>query len=156
MEFGFNKARQTLLKTSNAPSQHNTVLKLIPVVYNITVVKKTAASKIFLGRFFGRPFVKRFALCYRSVVCPVLSACPVLSVTFVHCGQTVGRIKMKLGVQVGLGAGHIVLHGDRAPPPLKGHSPLPSFRPISVAAKWLHGSRCHLVWRWASAHSDLC
>jgi len=26
---------------------------------------------------FGRPFVKRFALCYRSVVC--LTVCPVLS-----------------------------------------------------------------------------
>jgi len=34
---------------------------------------------------FGRPFVKRFAQCYRSVVC--LS---VLSVTLVYCGQTVG------------------------------------------------------------------
>jgi len=32
----------------------------------------------------------------------------VLSVTFVHCGQTVGWIKMKLGMQVGLGPGHIV------------------------------------------------
>jgi len=30
---------------------------------------------------FGRPFVKRFALCYRSVVCPVcLSVCPVCNV----------------------------------------------------------------------------
>jgi len=29
-----------------------------------------------------------------------LSVCPVLPVTFVHCGQTVGRIKMKLGMQV--------------------------------------------------------
>jgi len=29
---------------------------------------------------FGRPFVKRFALCYRSVVCPVLSVCPVCDV----------------------------------------------------------------------------
>ena len=48
----------------------------------------------------------------------------VLSVTFVHCGQTVGRrrIKMKLGTQVGLGPGHIVLDGDPAPPPPKGHS----------------------------------
>ena len=27
----------------------------------------------------------------------------------------------------------------------------PNFRPISVAAKWLHGSRCHLVWSSASA-----
>jgi len=70
--------------------------------------------------FFGRPFVKRFALCYRSVVLSVLSVC--LSVTFVHCGQTVGRIRMKC-MQVGLGPGHIVLDGDPAPPPPKGHSP---------------------------------
>jgi len=30
---------------------------------------------------------------------------------------------MKLGVQVGLGPSHIVLDGDPAPPPPKGHSP---------------------------------
>jgi len=47
--------------------------------------------------------------CYRSVVC--------LSVTFVHCCQTVGRIKTKLGMQVGLVPGHIVLGGDPAAPP---------------------------------------
>jgi len=47
----------------------------------------------------------------------------VLSVTLVYCGQTVGRIKIKLGMQVGLGPGHIVLGGDPAPRPLKGHSP---------------------------------
>jgi len=46
---------------------------------------------------------------YRSVV---LSVC--LSVTFVHCGQTVGWIKMKLG---------IVLDGDPAPPAPKGTDP---------------------------------
>ena len=34
-----------------------------------------------------------------------------------YCGQTVGWIKMKLGIQVGLGPGHIVLDGDPAPPP---------------------------------------
>ena len=33
----------------------------------------------------------------------------VLSMRLVYCGQTVGRIKMELGVQVGLGPGHIVL-----------------------------------------------
>ena len=42
---------------------------------------------------FGRPFVKRFALSYRTVVrlsCPVLS-CPVcLSVTLVYCGRPNG------------------------------------------------------------------
>jgi len=86
-----------------------------------------------------------FALCYR---------CVVLSVTLVYCGQTVGRIKMKLGKQVGLGPGHIVLGGDPAPPPLKRHTP--NFRPISVAVKWLHGSRCHWVWRYASIQATLC
>jgi len=61
---------------------------------------------------FGRPFVKWFALRYRTVVL----SCPVcLSVTLVYCGQTVGRIKMKLGMQVGLGSRHIVLDGDTAP-----------------------------------------
>jgi len=65
---------------------------------------------------FGRPFVKRFALCYRSVVClPVclsVLSCPVcLSVTLVYCGQTVWRIKMKLDMQVGLVTGHIVFDG---------------------------------------------
>jgi len=64
---------------------------------------------------FGRPFLKWFALCYRSVVC--------LSVTLAHCGQTVGWIKTKLGARVGLGPGHIVLDGDPPPPPPKGHSP---------------------------------
>ena len=44
-----------------------------------------------------------------------LSVC--LSATFVHCGQTVGRIKIKLDMQVGLGPGHIVLGGDPAPLP---------------------------------------
>ena len=51
-----------------------------------------------------------------------------LSVTFVHCGQTVERIKMKLGKQVGLGPGHIVLDGDPAPPPSTGAQP-PIFGP---------------------------
>jgi len=76
--------------------------------------------------------------------CAVCLSCPVcLSVTFVYCGQTVGRIKMKLGTQIGFGPGHIALDGDPAPalPPPNGH--IPNFWLIYVAAKWLHGS----VWR---------
>jgi len=50
-----------------------------------------------------------------------------LSVTLVYSGQTVGWIKMKLGMQLGLGPGHIVLDVD--PPPLpKGAEP-PIFGP---------------------------
>ena len=94
-------------------------------------------------KFFGRPFVKRFALCYQIVVC--LS---VLSVTLVYCGQTVGWMKMKLGMQVVLGSGHIVLDGDPASLP-NGAQPLPNFRPMSIVVKRLDGSRCHLVRRYA-------
>jgi len=51
-----------------------------------------------------------------------LSVC-ILSVTLVYCGQTVGQIKMKVGVPVGLGPGHIVLDGDHAPTPQRGTAP---------------------------------
>ena len=61
----------------------------------------------------------------------------------VRCGQTAGWIKMPLGVEVGLGPGDIGLHGDPALPFSEG-AQTPNFRPIYVAAKWLHGSRCHL------------
>jgi len=57
---------------------------------------------------FGRPFVKRFALCYQTVVC--LSVC--LSVTLLYCRQTAGWIEMKLGLRIGVGPGHIVSDGD--------------------------------------------
>jgi len=71
------------------------------------------------GALFGRPFVKRFTLCYRTVV--YLS---VLSVTLVYCGQTVGWINMKLGTEVGLGPGHILLDGDQFPLPQRDTAPI--------------------------------
>jgi len=40
-----------------------------------------------------------------------------------YCGQTVGRIKMKLDMDVRLGPGHIVLDGDPAPLPKMGTEP---------------------------------
>ena len=33
-----------------------------------------------------------------------------------YCGQMAGQIKMELGMQVGLGPGHILLDGDPASP----------------------------------------
>jgi len=62
-----------------------------------------------------------------SVRC--LSCLSVLSVTLLYCRQTVGRMKMKLGTQVGLVPGNIVLDGVPAPPPPKGHSLPPIFGP---------------------------
>jgi len=48
-------------------------------------------------------------------------------------------------MEVGLDQGHIVLDGDPAPPAKKGANPPPNFQPMSVVAKWLDGSICHLV-----------
>jgi len=101
-----------------------------------------------------------FIICFWATVCKTvrpmhcLSVCPVphvlscLSVTLVYCGQTVWWIKMKLGRQVGLGPGHIVLDGDPAPHPLKGTQP-PIFGPyplrpsgcIDQDATWYGGRR---------------
>ena len=78
---------------------------------------------------------------------PILSdhCLSVLPVTLVYCGQQAGWIKVTLGLQVGLGPGHIVLDGDAAPVPKEGTAP--NFRPMSIVAKQLDGLRCHLVWR---------
>ena len=46
--------------------------------------------------------------------CPVCLSC--LSVTLVYCGQTVGWMKIKLGMEVGLGLGDIVRWGPSSSP----------------------------------------
>jgi len=73
--------------------------------------------------------------------CPVCPGCNVR----VYCGQTIGRIKMKLGTEVGFRPGHTVLDGK--PAPTKGHSSSSNFRFTSVVAKRLDGSRYYFVWR---------
>ena len=73
----------------------------------------TAANDIYLRHGFWVTTCK--------MVCPMLlDHCPIclscLSATLVYYGQIVRWIKMKLGMEVGLGPGHIVLDGDPAPP----------------------------------------
>ena len=64
--------------------------------------------------------------CRLSCLCAM--SCPIcLSVTLVYCGQTVGWIKMNLGMEVGLGPVHIVLDGVPAPPQKRGTAPAPQF-----------------------------
>jgi len=95
---------------------------------------------------FGRLFVKRFALCYRSVVClsVCLSVCPVCNIRALwpNCwtdqDETWQAGKPRPWP-------HCVRWGPSSPSPKEAQPP-PNFRPISVAAKWLHGSRCHLLW----------
>jgi len=52
---------------------------------------------------------------------------------------------MPLGMEVGLGPDDFVLDGDPAPP--KNVTAPTNFRPMSIMAKRLDGSRCHLVRR---------
>jgi len=52
-------------------------------------------------------------------------------VTLVYCGQTVGWIKMKIDMEVGLGPGHIMLHGEPALLSKRGKDP--KFWSMSVA-----------------------
>jgi len=53
-----------------------------------------------------------------------------------YCGQTTGCIKMPVGMEVGLGPGHIVLHGDPALPPHKRGAQPPIFGPYLL---WQNG-----------------
>jgi len=70
------------------------------------------------------------------------------------CGQMAGWIKMPLGMEVCLSAGEFVLNGDPAAPPQKGGG-APSFRPMSIVAKQVDGSR-HLARRLVSVQATLC
>jgi len=60
----------------------------------------------------------------------------------VYRDETAAWIKMPLDTEVGVVPGDIVLDGDPAPH-RKGCPPI--FRPMTVVAKCLEGSRCHLV-----------
>ena len=61
------------------------------------------------------------------------------------CGQMAAWIKMPLDMEVGLSPGDFVLDRDPAPSPKRGGAP--NFRPMSIVAKRLDGSRWHLAWR---------
>jgi len=58
-----------------------------------------------------------------------------LCVKLVYCGQTVGWIKVPLGMEVGLDPGYTMLDGAPAPPTERGTG-APTFRPMSSVAKW--------------------
>jgi len=74
----------------------------------------------------------------------------------IYCGQTAAWIKISLSTEVGLVSDDIVLDGDAAPAPQKGDGAPPSFRPMSIVAKQLDGSRWHVAWRWALVQATLC
>jgi len=93
----------------------------------------------------GRPWPRRHCVRWGpSSALPEKGSAPPQFSAHVYCGQTAGWIKVALGMEVGLGPGHIVLDGDTASLPKKGTEP-PNFWPMSIVAKWLNGLRRHLV-----------
>jgi len=87
-----------------------------PWQYIDTTRKAIDCATILPLRDFGRPFVKRFALCYRSVVC--VYVCPVCNVRALWPNGWTDQDEIRM--RVGLGPGHIVLDGDPAPAPQRG------------------------------------
>ena len=48
-----------------------------------------------------------------------------------------GWISILIGTEVGLHPGDIVLAGDPVPPPQERGTAAPTYRPMSIVAKWL-------------------
>jgi len=96
----------------------------------------------------GRPQPRRLCVRWGRAAPPPkgVEPPPQFSAHF-YCGQTAGCIKMPLGMEVGLSSGDFVLDGDPAPYPKRGGAAPPNCRPMSIVAKRLNGSRCHLVRR---------
>jgi len=82
-----------------------------------------------------------WATVYKTVRPTLSEGCLQFS-AHVYCGKTAGWIKMALGMEAGLGPGHIVLNGDLVPLPQKGGT-APNFRPMSIVAKRLNTSGYH-------------
>ena len=64
-----------------------------------------------------------------------------------YCGQTVRCIKMPLGMEIGFSPMRLCVRWGPTSPPQKRAELLPNLRPMSIVAKQLDGSRCHVVRR---------
>ena len=111
-----------------------------------------STQHIIHATFHGRPFLSR--LSFWATVCktvrPILSLClSCLTVCDVRAlwpngwmdqDETWHASRPQLWT-------HCVRWGPRFPTPKRGGAPLSNSRPISIVAKRLDASRCHLVWR---------
>jgi len=138
---------------SSIIAQHD-CLSLASIVFTAqcTLVQSTVLryvdSFFWTSQFFERPFVKRSALCYQSVVClfvclSVLSCLSVCDVGALWPNGYMDQDETWHGCRP-RPRPHCVTCGPRFPPQ---SGTAHNFRPMSVVAKRLAVSRCHLVWR---------
>jgi len=116
--------------------------------------KKTANGYLFLHSIFGHPFVKRFALCYRTVVCVCyLSVCDV-GVLWLNGWMDQDATWYRDRPRP---RWHCVRWGSMQLPLKRGTADYaPTFWAMYIEAKRLDESKCHLVRRQASALATLC
>ena len=95
---------------------------------------------VIYTELIGRPFIKRFALRYRTVVC--LSCLSVCDVGVLWQNAWMDQDDTRYGGRPR--PGNIVLDGDPAPPG-KGHSSHPIFGPCLFPAGTVHRVPCGFV-----------
>ena len=126
-------------------------------LYNMVNVGPLAAE-IVLG--IGPHFQFRFSFSFWATVCktvhPVLSdyclsVCPVCDVGVMWPNSWIDKDETW---RQALAAATLCQMGTELPLPKRGTAP--SFRRMSVVAKWLDVLRCYLMWRQASALATLC
>jgi len=74
----------------------------------------------------------------------------------VYCGQTVGLTKMSLGMEPGLGPGHVVLDGNPAPPPKRDIATPTQFSAHVCCVQTAGWIKMPLGTEVASAQATLC
>jgi len=115
------------------------VLLLLSIVF---AAKLISILILCVTLIFGRPFVKRFALCYQTVVRHVLSVLSVCDVAVLWPNGWIDQDETWFAGRPRPWP-HSVRWGPICPSP-KGHSPI--CRSIFVVVKWLDGLRCHATW----------
>jgi len=121
--------RSLQITSRSSRRQHSVAARVVISGTCVRFMFGKTSLALVLFFFVGRPFVKRFALCYRSVVCLSLLSCLVLSCLVSGVGVLWPNGWMDqdetwhAGLQVGLVPGHNTLDGDQPTPPPKGHSP---------------------------------
>ena len=93
--------------------QHTRAMRFQPFTYT------QATNQHSHSTVFVQPSMKRFSLCYRTIVLSVLS------IMLVYCGQTVGWIRMTLGTEVDLGPSLHCIRWGPSSPQRKEHSSPP-------------------------------
>ena len=128
------------LKCQSTVSNTTLWSKNLPLLFSEYSVK-TKRDATWYG---GRPLPRRRCVRWRPSSPPQKRGHNSQFSAHVYCGQMAGCTRTPLGTEVGLGPGDIVFDGDPGPPE---RCTAPNCRPMTIVAKRLNGSRCHLVRR---------